>query len=80
MAGKKSRKAKKNASQKERKANCKEKAGRMDRIEAIMENDGSVEAYCKQMGDPDFRQLGDQEMMADILNWRNSILGRYRRD
>ena len=101
MAGKKSKKAKKNARQKERKANCKENVRRMDRIEAIMEDDGSVEesyeegnepsvavvpptsariAYCKQMGDPNFRQLEDQEMMADILHWRNSILCRYRGD
>ena len=105
MAGKTSRankKAKKNAGQKERKANCKKNDRQMDGIKVnIMEDDGIIKegseegskpsvavmpptpaeiAYCKQMGNPDFRQLGDQEMSHDILGWRMSIVGRYRKD
>ena len=96
MAGKKSKKAKKNARQKERKANYKENVRQTDRIETIMKDDGSVEesyeegnepsvavvpptsvriAYCKQMGDPNFRQLEDQEMIVDIFypQTRNTV-------
>ena len=86
--------ARKKGGQKKSKVHCKEYVKQMDEVKTnIVENNEIAETgkpsvvvvppkwvHCKQIGNPDFRQLRDQEMWPEIMNWRMSIVGHYRND